>query len=196
MIFLEYLVINESKLKIIMTPEDAERYELKAQGADYDNPNTRKLFWRILDDAKDAVGFDPKGDKILIQFYPSRDGGCEIFVTKLGALSPSAAKLVTESENVTMLSRARTLYQFENINDLYSAARIIAKTSSPKSEAYCAENGICFLSVEEHGGGESSEYPCINEFAVKSPPEMLYYIREHLNCIAKKSAVSVLANAK
>ena len=102
---MEFLVINESKLKIIMTPADTERYDFSAANADYDSPDTRRIFWRIIDEATETVGFDPKGDKILIQFYPSRDGGCEIFVTKLGALSASAARLVSRSENVTMLSR-------------------------------------------------------------------------------------------
>ena len=179
----EFLVINDSKLKIIMTPEDAARYDFSTASADYDSPDTRRLFWRILDEAGEAVGFDPKGDKVLIQFYPSKDGGCEIFVTKLGVLSASAARLVTKSENVTMLSRTRSLYRFESSSDLERAMRIIFKTSRPTGEAYEAENGICFLSIEERGGADPSEYPCINEFATKCEPELLYYVREHCSAL-------------
>ena len=175
---LEYLVISESKLKIIMTPKDTEHYGFCANKADYDSPDTRRIFWRILDDAAEEVGFDPKGDKVLIQFYPSRDGGCEIFVTKLGALSTSAAKLVTKSENVTMLSRARTLYKFENRNSLSRALRAIP-LASEDLEIYITDNGVCFLSLEERGGVDANEYLGICEFAERCPKEMLYYVREH-----------------
>lgn len=190
---LEFLVINESKLKIIMTPEDTAKYDFSSATADYDSPDTRRLFWRILDEAHDEVGFDPKGDKILIQFYPSRDGGCEIFVTKLGVLTASAARLVTKSENVTMLSRASTLYRFSSISELEKVSKIIAEKSYPRSDAYLADNGICFLNIEERGGSDPSEYPCICEFAAKCPPELLHYVKEHCECIAEDNAVLRLA---
>ena len=176
---MEYLVISESKLKIIMTPKDTEHYGFTANQADYDSPDTRRIFWRILDDAAEAVGFQPKGDKVLIQFYPSRDGGCEIFVTKLGALSTSAAKLVTKSENVTMLSRARTIYKFKNADDLARALRAVTLVGAEDCETYVSEAGAAFLSLEERGGVDANEYPGICEFGERCPKEMLYYVREH-----------------
>ena len=176
---LEYLVINESKLKIIMTREDTALYGFSASTADYDSPDVRRIFWRILDDAGDAVGFDPKGDKVLIQFYPSRDGGCEIFVTKLGALSSSAARLVTKSENVTMLSRATTLYKFPSLGDLKRAARAIPGLTNEEFEIY-KSGEVCFLSITERGGVDAGEHPSLFEFGERCPKEMLYYVREHL----------------
>ena len=178
---MEFLVINESKLKIIMTPEDTAKYEFQASGADYDSPDTRRVFWRIIDEATANVGFDPKGDKILIQLYPSRDGGCEIFVTKLGALSPTAAKLVARSENVTMLTRECFLYLFENRAALASAMESLKRM--PKSEAYEAPSGEIIFLVEECIGGVRGEYPSLGEFATRIPKEMLYYAREHFSAI-------------
>ncbi len=193
---MEFLVINESKLKIIMTPEDTERYEFSAANADYDSPDTRRIFWRIIDEATARVGFDPKGDKILIQFYPSRDGGCEIFVTKLGALSPTAARLVTRSENVTMLSRERFLYLFDDFESLRRAAKLVSLKSLPKSDAYEAPNGHFFLSLEERGGADGGEYHCISEFAKRCPREISYYASEHYRCIAKGNAIEKIAAMK
>lgn len=188
---LEYLVINESKLKIIMTPKDTARYGFSASQADYDSPDTRRIFWRILDDAAKEVGFEPKGDKVLIQFYPSRDGGCEIFVTKLGALSSSAARLVTKSENVTMLSRARTLYLFESLELLFRALRAISSVKNDDFEIYVSDTDIAFLSLEERGGDDANEYPCLLEFGERCPEEMLYYVREHFKPLSLEPAFNV-----
>ena len=180
---MEFLVINESKLKIIMTPADTERYDFSAANADYDSPDTRRIFWRIIDEATETVGFDPKGDKILIQFYPSRDGGCEIFVTKLGALSASAARLVSRSENVTMLSRESYLYMFSDMSSLKRALMTVPPDLLPKSEVYEAPSGQMLLCVEERGGGRGGEYPALGEFAVRLPKEMIHYAREHFEAI-------------
>ncbi len=190
---MEFLVINESKLKIIMTPEDTERYEFSAANADYNSPDTRRIFWRIIDEAAATVGFDPKGDKILIQFYPSRDGGCEIFVTKLGALSPTAAKLVTRSENVTMLSREQFLYLFDDFEALRCAAKLISRAALPKSDAYETSGGNFFLSIEERGGADGGEYHYVQEFGKRCPKEIVYYVKEHYKCIAKENAIEKLA---
>lgn len=190
---MEFLVISESKLKIIMTPDDAKKYEFSPALANYDSPDARKILWRIIDEATDTVGFDPKGDKILIQLYPSRDGGAEIFVTKLGALKSYAAKLVSHSENVTMLSREMNLYLFSGLEPLLRTARLISRNSSPKSDVYEAPSGHFFLAIEERGGVEGGEYSVISEFSEKCPSELIPYVKEHFKAIHPGSAIEKIA---
>lgn len=81
---MELIVINQSKLKIMLTPPDMQRYELSAEQMDCADEQTRRAFRHIFDDARDRIGFDTAGEKLLVQLYTSREGGCEIFVTKLG----------------------------------------------------------------------------------------------------------------
>ncbi len=81
---MELIIINQSKLKIMLTPPDMQRYELSAEQMDCADEQTRRAFRHIFDDARDRIGFDTTGEKLLVQLYTSREGGCEIFVTKLG----------------------------------------------------------------------------------------------------------------
>ena len=90
---MEFLLIGESKIKIVLNRKEAERYHLDTSTPDVSGPGARRIFWSILEEAKREVGFDPAGDKVLIQLYPLKGGGCEIFVTKLGILSESSARL-------------------------------------------------------------------------------------------------------
>ena len=180
---MEYLVINESKLKIIMTGEDARRYGLNTLGADYDSPEARRRFWRVLDDASAAVGFSSKGDKVLIQYYPSREGGCEIFVTKLGALSSSASRAVSHAENVTTLSLLPDIFKLESFGDLLLALRLISEKRDPAAEVWQGEGGAYLLLIEEKEIDERSR-AILSEFSIPVSRDILPFIREHLTCVA------------
>ncbi len=81
---MELIVISESKLKIMLTAPDMAHYDLESARMDCADAHTRAAFRHIFDDARDRIGFDTEGERLFIQFYASKEGGCEIFVTKLG----------------------------------------------------------------------------------------------------------------
>lgn len=179
---MEFLLIGESKIKIVLSSEEAKKQGLDTTSADVSGPVARRIFWRILDMAKSAVGFDPKGDKVLIQLYPLASGGCELFVTKLGILSESSARLVSKSDRIAMLSKSRSLYIFDDLNDIIGASRAVKSITgelSPKSDVY-VDGEKYYLSIEEYGkGGEPIEFPCILEFGMGLTAELSSYIYEH-----------------
>ena len=84
---MELIMISESKLKIMLTSEDMKEYSLNYDNLSYENTETRRAFWSILDEAKHRTGFDAASERVFVQVYPSKKGGCEMYVTKLGILS-------------------------------------------------------------------------------------------------------------
>ena len=193
-VVLEFLVIGESKLKIVLTAEDMASYGLES-GADYSSAEYRRAFWRVLDLAKAEVGFDPGGEKILIQFYPVRLGGCEVFVTKLGILSKESARAVAGSGRVTMLSKSKNCYAFDTPNDLKRfLSSLCADTPAeyPRADLYRSDSGRLYLIVEEYAkGGESSEFSQVLEFATMLCSELEYFVTEHFEKVA--SNVEILS---
>lgn len=81
---MELIVISESKLKIMLTAPDMVHYELEAARMDCADAHTRAAFRHIFDDARAEIGFETQGERLFVQLYTSKEGGCEIFVTKLG----------------------------------------------------------------------------------------------------------------
>lgn len=81
---MELIVIDENKLKIMLSAPDMQHYELRAERMDCADEETRRAFRHIFHDARDRIGFDTEGERLFVQLYTSRGGGCEIFVTKLG----------------------------------------------------------------------------------------------------------------
>ena len=84
---MELIMISDSKLKIMLTSEDMKEYSLDCNTLSYENTETRRAFWSILDEAKHRTGFDAASERVFVQVYPSKKGGCEMYVTKLGIFS-------------------------------------------------------------------------------------------------------------
>lgn len=177
---MEFLLIGESKLKIVVNEEEMKEYKLDSHSTG--GQGIRRAFWKILDKAKSEVGFDPAGDKVLIQFYPIKSGGCEIFVTKLGILPESSARLVARSNKIEVLSRSRSFYAFDSLDDLRILCRTlkaIVGEETPVSDVYLDRDRY-FLAIEEYGKcGETVEFPCILEFAKGLTADFSIFISEH-----------------
>ena len=192
---MEFLLVGESKLKIIMSGEEMVRYKLDT--SDSGTAAQRRSFWRVLEMAKAEVGFDPAGDKVLIQFYPTRPDGCEVFVTKLGILSGSSARLVSRSDKVAMLSKKQSLYFFDSLEDLISAAVAVKSRADtiPSADVYVGEVGKYFLSLDEYTkGGEPVEFPCILEFGKELAADFSVFVKEHYTRLADGNGIEIFSS--
>ena len=92
---MELIRIQENKLKIALSEEELRRYHLTVERFDYTNVETKRALWQMLDEAKREVGFDAADASLYVELYPSRLGGCEIFVTKLEKKRHPVEKVLT-----------------------------------------------------------------------------------------------------
>lgn len=116
---LELHLIREDKLKVLLTPFDMMKYELTCEKLDYDNTETRKAIWNILDFAKHETGFDAAIGKIRIEVYPEKSGGCSIYITKITPVEPPSATLMNETqEKQSQKKEMLTVYQFHDADAL------------------------------------------------------------------------------
>ena len=191
------MLVGEAKLKITLSEDEAKAYDLNITDQSIDTAKARRGFWRIIERAREEVGFDTSGDKVLIQFYKTGKGGCEIFVTKLGLLSPSAAKLISKSERITLLDKGMSFYSFASESDLIAAAKALKNNPSglvPRGDMYVSDDGEVFLGLEEiASGGYSAEFPIILEFGYRLPDEAEIYVREHCKRTIAESAIERLS---
>ena len=81
-----------------------------------------------------------------------------------------------------MLSKKRSIYSFDSLEDVISASRAVKKQSgatSPISDVY-TDGEKYYLDIEEYGkGGEPVEFPCILEFSSALTADHSVYISEH-----------------
>ena len=190
---MELILINEKKLKIMLSPEDMKEYEIDPESVDYDRTETRRAFWSILDEAKHRTGFDAASERVYIQLYPSREGGCEMYVTKVGLL-PSSCQ--TQKKGMLRVASERTLaYRFDELSLLLRVCRqLLSIGFSSPSEAFCDGEGSYYLYISGVRGfalPESLNF--ISEFGTSEEPEKLRgYIDEYGKTLCKENAIKTL----
>lgn len=198
---MELIRIDEEKLKMILTHEDLLEFEMNEEALDYANTETKRMFWELLRRAKQSTGFDTDGHRVLVQLYPSREGGCEIFVTRLGELpcdldfdydDPDKEDDMNYSERALCRRSARPCtVGFDDFSALLQCCRrLLSHRYSGESSAFCSEEGRYYLSLDppdnpsllyEYGSSESGEH-------------LQAYLSEHGSAIRRGDAVALLGN--
>ncbi|MBQ1260512.1 MAG: adaptor protein MecA [Clostridia bacterium] len=188
---MEFLVVSKTKLKAILTPEDMKTYNLDGV-EEYSGAPHRRSFREILKEAEVATGFKTGRDKVLIQLYPLREGGGELFVTRLITPQKSEVSALSGAQNVTMLSYMKRLYKFENLGILIRASKSLTDKSIP-SEAYYID-GSFYLFTEEHcQDGYISDSARLSEFGERLPEKLIPYVKEQGREVLAKNAVKLLS---
>lgn len=95
---MEMILISSKKLKVMLSQSDLEKRQLCAD-IDCSSKKTRKVIRSILEEIREKTGFDTTGESTYIQFFVSRDGGCEIFITKEKENTPDASSNSPDKEN-------------------------------------------------------------------------------------------------
>ena len=199
---MELIIINENKLKITLSECDMKQYCLDCATIDYDNTETRRAFWSILDEVKHKTGFDAASQKVFIQLYPSKEGGCEMFVTKLGEKykSEETADPVPDSHRLRPLPMRRVAYSFNSLDRLISVCkRLSAIGFSERSSAFraCTEEDKYFLLLEEP---EENVYLPVTELSFifeygksENLKNTMLFLREYTTPICQTRAVETLS---
>ena len=196
---MEYIQINDSKLKIICDKEDLYPYGISADALEYGDADTRKFLEDIFEHAKTALGFETKHHRILVQLYPSSDGGCEIFIHRLGALN----KEPDENEKTKKQSapkKCEKIFFFNKLDSLLEVCnRLSIKDFDGKSAVYYVADKGYFLSIElfcdldEYKIFMLDEYSFILEYGEPENAALhLPYLKEHAKCLCRENAVETL----
>ncbi|MBE6686252.1 MAG: adaptor protein MecA [Ruminococcaceae bacterium] len=182
---MELIIIGDSKLKIMLSDKDMEKYSLNIDSVDYDKTETRRAFWSILDDVKHRTGFDAANSKISVQLFKGKGGGCEMFVTKLNT-DKSASAFLEIRENA---HSAVNIYVFCSINSLLKVLSVLKhKNYIGRSSVYHKDNDY-YLILDTVNGTEF-----INEYAERRENKSyIYHILEYCDVLCINNAVERLS---
>ena len=194
---MEFIQINENKIKIMLTGEDLRDFELCAEELDYSNTETKRMFWDVLSRVKHHTGFDTEGHRVLVQLYPSRCGGCEMFVTRLGEMGCDEEGRMRSEDYTRQGEREKKRetaccrsYAFGCLEDLLRAcARLASCGMAWESRAYVGEDGQCYLFLS--ADGETCDF--LAEYGrMQNPESTSVYLCEHGRDICPADAVRIL----
>ncbi|MBE6581241.1 MAG: adaptor protein MecA [Ruminococcaceae bacterium] len=193
---MDFIRIGTNKLKIMLTREDAAHYALCPDTADNTDTKTRRAFRAILTDIKARTDFDAAEDKVYIQIFPSREGGCELFVTKMGvSLSPKQA--TTGKAERTPKKRRELIFYFTSLEGLVAACRrlFLAKFKG-ESRVWLDDLGRYWLHLLEEGDPLTArhDHACLLEYGyMENRDNAALMLPEHGKMLACGNAVQVFS---
>ena len=195
---MELIVISDTRMKIMLTAEDMSEYNIDAMSLDTECAKTKRILYDILDAAKKKAGLAEDSDGVFVQIFPSKDGGCELYVTKYSNLYDAeegeSAILPSRTQKNRGGMKKRLVYRFGSIGDLLRACRALKRRGyRESSDAYISDKErIVYLVL--HDGGETADTSVVLEYA---DPVFVggvsFYISEHSSPICEGCAVEKLA---
>ncbi|MBQ4556298.1 MAG: adaptor protein MecA [Clostridia bacterium] len=167
---MELIQISDNALKVSLTREDMEFYDIEFEMLDYENTETRRAIWNILDEAKRSLGFEAARDSLYIQAYRSKCGGCELFVRRETAKEKEALR--------------HSLFEFDTMELLLVGCEMLKNKHCATASAYAGDNGKFYLEI-----ADDPLFLC--EIACRKEP-MRGYLWEHATLICH-DAVNTLS---
>lgn len=132
---MELLVISPEKIKIMLTAHDMEKYNLNAEDMDYNMSKTREAIKQILEIAKTRTGFCLEGERMFIQAFPCRTGGCELYISKLGN-----SGLTSLPQNLSADKNTTITVLFDELTDLAALCNGIKNLSAIHDDCIYYDN--------------------------------------------------------
>lgn len=207
---MDMIMISDRKLKVMLTQKDLDGYGVSTEDLDYANTETKRMLWDILNTAKKNVRFNTDGQRVLLQLFPSRDGGCEIFVCKLGALPASNAEGPAElfAEPILHCKRGhrsaappdrKGAFRFESLDWLLTVCRRLFDIGyGGESAAYAGDDRFYYLlldGMDTTGYLPLDEFSFIKEYGTSESAEgTLHFLSEHGSVICSSDAVATLGS--
>ena len=211
---MELIRITDQKLKIMLTPSDMTQLDLTPDAIDACDEGLPDTFRWLLREIRRQYGFEFDDQHLSVQYFPSREGGCEMFVSsmqstpaagedkerKKRAASPGSAILpIGKSPAGSFLREAA--YRFENLSNLLAAChRLRGIGYIGESAAYRDGGSVYYLLLKMLSASPFSlpdEFAFLCEYGkIENASALRLYFREHGSVICPRDAVEILADLR
>ena len=195
--FMEYIIISNTKIKIMLTQKELDKYNIDGESLSIANEDQRLALRRVLNDACRQSGFNSSASRLMVQMFPAKRGGCEIFVTRLDGSSCGSCGCVlgdvcSDEGAVEENCACFTFYSFKGLN---AVCRHLHNTGySGDSDIYISEGGVYYLILSKSTLSDSAytRLSFINEFAKSATDGVPGYIYEHGRPVCEGNAVEII----
>jgi negative regulator of genetic competence, sporulation and motility len=200
---MELIRISDSKLKIMLTPTDMRQFELCADNFYDDSEKMHHSFRLLLDEVKRQSGFEADDHRISVQYFPSREGGCEMFISNLAQGRKQSACALTPAQGMQPATRTRGsfcrsfAYRFEGIDELLSVChRLLPMDYISASSAYRDDAGRYYLFINTFAASPFATpeelYFVVEYGRLENAAQLRLYLSEHGEVVCAEDAVGTL----
>ena len=205
---MDLIRISDSKLKIMLTSSDMTHYDLHNDNISIADQHVRRVLRKLLEDAKEKIGFDSDMSRLYVQMYPCVDGGCELFISKADVgdenghycglpILPAATKqgrALRASERRGLDMCAYSFVQLEHL--IAVCKRLDAFGFCGQSHVYANSSHTFYLILSDFPTPSlysPDEFCFLGEYGTRENARtLLPYLSEYCSVICKENAVQTL----
>ena len=188
---MKFLNISDIKLKVTLSPEDCATYGIEVDLSGYTTKEVRQSIRQILALAESECGFRVDSDKILVQLYPMPSGDCELFITRLSAISRKDRAVLSSADGLSLMENKRGVYRFDTADALFRAV-MSAYRKGVASTLYRDDLGRFYLSLDEEVTDGISEFEIFVEYGERLTALPLAVLAEYGRVIADEKALDFI----
>lgn len=186
---MEILKIGSDSLKISLCTKETFEYNLH----ELDNERVKDSFINLLIKIRESISFNVTGEKIIAEFFTAKDGGCEIFISRVEVREKVYKERVLE-EAVKKPRHITAIYSFDDIEKVLAVVKRLNDMGfSGESSLYYDEKREKYYILLEDISSKDLRYAFVNEYAKGIKSGLSPIIKEHYKCICKRDAVRKLS---
>ena len=200
---MELIRISDSKLKIMLTPMDMRQFELNTDNFYDDSEKMHRSFRMLFDEVKRQSGFEADDHRISVQYFPSREGGCEMFISNLSGDKEKGTCALTPACEMQPAARTRGsfcrsfAYRFEGLEELLSVCRrLLPMDYITASSAYRDDGGRYYLFLSTFAASPFATpeelYFVVEYGSIENASQLKLYLAEHGAVVCAEDAVGTL----
>lgn len=203
---MKFNLVNDDKLQIIISREDMAKRDIRKWDLVPHNPDAQKLFQEILDEAREACGFDVGKDaQLMIEAYPMTNDSMLVTVTKInGSKANFPFDLDTigqalmdemdqdEEDDLPEIVTNEAVYGFRTLEDVIQAAKLVLSQYEGASRLLRYRDGYYLALLEkewltDRGTATLSEFGnCIHTSVA--------FFEEHGQIMIAEEALEILSD--
>ena len=202
---MKFNLVNDDKLQIIISKEDMAKHDMQKWDLAPHNPDAQKLFYEILEEAREACGFDVGNNaQLMIEAYPMTGESLLLTVTKLKGGQPRlpfdldieglGQALLDElgiEDELPEIQAEEAVYRFETLEDVIQAAHLLKPSYDGASQLLRYEN-FYYLVLQEKEWLTDSGTAVLMEFGDEIRTVSEFFV-EHGQMVMAERALEILA---
>jgi negative regulator of genetic competence, sporulation and motility len=197
---MELIRISDRKLKIMLTPTDMRHFEFNIDTFGEDSAQMHHSFRILLDEIKQKIGFEADDNRLSIQYFPSREGGCEMFISRMPSLddgksaTPEAQPLQLRPKSMRNAFHRECAYRFSSLQSLLAVCKRLSDIGYIGSNSAYTDDFeryyLLLTVLAESPFATPDELLFINEYGVIENTTLLkLYLSEHGQVLCGENAV-------
>ncbi len=189
---MEIIKIRFKTFKIILNEEESEKYSFISDKELTDIEISRSVD-EFIDDISKQESIDIKNENLLIQVYPTKNNGCEVYIcgTEENNMYKDRMAPAGQKKGVSYIN----VYRFDDIGMLLDAcSRLNAVNLDVESDVYYDTEKCKYYLLCQGISAKEMRFAFLNEYSKQLKSPYAYFVREHLKCLCKENAIERFAS--